>query len=535
MENESEPKYKKFLVAAGQILALLVFFIAVFSLIKWIIGKIPAQYVNPPEAPAASAPSSFLKATFTELFSGVGWKNEEKSNVYQDLKTTVISFPPAYGWEDSSAPGSALKGETVIAVKGNGKEIAMVTQSGKIFDFNTNTDSFDKIGQITPTTTTVKGAALDYDSSAGTWFVAASSDSSAFAGPANRVVPVKISGTVSGLACGGGECLVLAGSSISRFPENNPAALGKVYFPQGNALEKLSLGKAKNIIFAGGTQKSGGDYTGMIFKYSAGSQFLPAADKSFSSKYPGTIRFGYDSENNKILAVYAAYIGQAYLFEVSEAGMKFEKDYSKFFPQRLMEGQAAGEVKFEPDLFYKSGAWWAGSLPESPVQKAVRIERGVAADLNDEISSSLGSSGVRSASFIFLAPGSGDRQIYVIASGKNSTNIFRLTDLGFNEQGKIIWESKNLNQWDKEVVSGAVFRAEADENGGKINYFISGNGGQNWAPAAVGQTIEFGKGIFGGKPGNDFRYRIEISPAGDSFQTPWVDTIGVEYTVPVNQ
>ncbi len=535
MENENEPKYKKFLVAAGQILALLVFFIAVFSLIKWIMGRVPVRYVNLPQAPAASAPSSFMKATFTELFSGVGWKNEDKSNVYQDLKTTVISFPPAYGWEDSPVAGNALKGETVIAVKGNGKEIAMITQSGKIFGFNTDTGSFDKIGQITSATTTVKSAALDYDNSSGVWFAAASSDSGVFAGPASRIVSVKITGAVSGLACAGGECLVLAGSSISRFPSGNPAALGRVYFPQGIAPESLSLGKAKNIIFAGVTQKAGTAYTGEIFKYSAGSQFLPAADKSFSSKYPGTVRLGYDSENNKVLAIYAAYVGQAYVFGNSDSGLKFEEDYSKFFPQRLMEGQAMNEVKFQPDAFYKNGAWWMGSLPESPVQKAVRIEGGVAADLNDEISSSLGSSGVRSASFIFIAPGSGDRQVYVIASEKDSTNIFRLTDLGFNEQGKIVWESKNLNQWDKEVVSGAVFRAEADENGGKISYFVSGDGGQNWAPVTVGQTAEFGKGFFGGKLGNDFRYRIEISPASSAFRTPWVDTIGVEYTVPVSQ
>ncbi len=63
--------------------------------------------VNPPlqySSPRSSA-SIPLQGSFTELFSGVGWRNPVNSNVYQDFKTLTISFPPDYEWEEISNIG----------------------------------------------------------------------------------------------------------------------------------------------------------------------------------------------------------------------------------------------------------------------------------------------------------------------------------------------------------------------------------------------------------------------------------------------
>ncbi|MFH0712382.1 MAG: hypothetical protein V2A55_00770 [Candidatus Jorgensenbacteria bacterium] len=47
--------------------------------------------------------STPLQGSFTELFSGAGWKNPLNSTVYQDFKTLTVSFPPAYEIEEISS------------------------------------------------------------------------------------------------------------------------------------------------------------------------------------------------------------------------------------------------------------------------------------------------------------------------------------------------------------------------------------------------------------------------------------------------
>jgi len=535
--NRDKEASKKFFTVLFKLIALLVFFVAVFSLIKWLMERAQPN-VQPEPSAGANQPMSVTKASFTELFSGTGWKNEAKSTAYQDIKTTVISLPPAYDFEEVPALGDSLKNETIIAAKGNGKEVVLVAKSGKIFKFQNGAGPVRQVGQTA--SSSLNNALLDYNDSSGVWVVAAFSGNGIEAGPVNKISSIKAAGALSGLACSGGECLLVAGSAIYHFSINNPSALNKINppfaasgtEPSGNFFEPFSPGKAKNILIVGGVKKEGNAYTGDIFKYSAGSlSSMTGNQPLFSSSYPGTIRFGYNPENGKILAVYAAYIGQAKILEISNSEFKIAGNYSNFFPQRVMEGMAAGEVRFDPELFSKNGVWWLGSSAQSPVQKIARIEGGVLSDFGDKISSSLSSLGMISVSSIFAVPGFGEKQIYAVVVAQDATKIFKITDLGFETGNNVVWESSNINQWNKELVSGAVFRIDADENGGKLNYFLSADGGQSWLPAKQGETVEFKKGILSGSAGNDFRYKIEISPASSQFQTPWVDTIGVEYSV----
>ncbi len=84
-----------------------------------------------PIGPTSKIP---LAGSFTELFSGVGWKNPLNSTVYQDFKTLTISFPPAYEIEwTSDVPGTS----DVPNIDGN-----TVTVAGRTF-----TAKIEKVGE----------------------------------------------------------------------------------------------------------------------------------------------------------------------------------------------------------------------------------------------------------------------------------------------------------------------------------------------------------------------------------------------------
>lgn len=55
-----------------------------------------------PEVQSDSIPQSAdkieSKSTFTDVFSGNGWLNTEKTTVYQDFNMTELSFPPKFEW-----------------------------------------------------------------------------------------------------------------------------------------------------------------------------------------------------------------------------------------------------------------------------------------------------------------------------------------------------------------------------------------------------------------------------------------------------
>ena len=56
-----------------------------------------------------------------------------KSFIFQTfVKLSSISFPPDYEWQEIPALSESIKDETIIAADGNGKEIVLVTKSGKI-------------------------------------------------------------------------------------------------------------------------------------------------------------------------------------------------------------------------------------------------------------------------------------------------------------------------------------------------------------------------------------------------------------------
>ncbi len=494
---------------------LLVFLIAVFLAAKPQIEKLLSGFFSfsLPETPAVPREfaSTASQGSFTELFSGTGWLNKEKTDVYQDQKLSSISFPPDYEWQEVSALSDGLKDETIIAANGNGKEVVLIAKNGKIFEFKDDTGQIRQVGQTA--SVQVKNAVLDYDDSAGVWVVAASSGNGIEAGTASRIVSLNISGSVDDLACANGECLLLADSNIYRFAENNPSSAVILPFPKGvpvgGGIYSVSLGKAKNILLVGGVEKKGSAYSSSIFKYSSGSlQSLIINDQSlFSSVYPGTIRFGYDSENNQILAVYAAYIGQAKLFQSSIINHQPSTDFSRFFSQRVMDGNIT------PKILKYGNAWWLSSKISQPA-KFIRVEGGAGVDFADTL--------IRGQQSFELLPGFNPNELYAIV-GSQSPKIYRFIDKGYKKDKKIVWESLRLNRFDNEIISGKFYEIHGGEEDGKIRYYLSNDGGKNWQETKLNETVNFtGKG-------NDFRFKVELYPDISKSKTPWLNLISVEY------
>ncbi|MDO8664127.1 MAG: hypothetical protein Q7K44_01035 [Candidatus Liptonbacteria bacterium] len=525
-----------FILVTALVTAIFIFLASHF--LPFIAGFFSFSLPETPVVPREFT-STASQGSFTELFSGTGWMNKEKTDVYQDPKLSSISFPPDYEWQEVPALSDGLKDETIIAANGNGKEVVLIAKGGKIFEFQNDSGPIQQIGQIA--SAPLKDAMLDYDDSAGVWVVAASSESGIEVGPVNRAVPVNAPGSIDGLVCGNGECLLLAKSAINSFSIANPSALNKVNFPPGKSFESLSLGKAKNILIVGGVRKEGSTYNGSIFKYSAGSLSIINNQSLFSSPYPGTIRFGYDSENNQILAVYAAYIGQAYKFSVNpllESGVprisaSTIEDFSSFFPQRVMNGNIT------PKIFKYGNAWWLSSEINQTSTKFIRIEGGAGVDFAGTL--------IRGQQSFELLPGFNPNELYAIV-GSQSPKIYRFIDKGYKKDKKIVWESLRLNRFDNEIISGRFYEIRGGEEGGKIRYYLSNDGGKTWQETKLNEMVNFSK------KGNDFRFKAElypvrdrprqqasatgtlgrpvsngVDPGADKSKTPWLNLISVEY------
>lgn len=569
---------------------------------------LPSAVSREDSRPFASITST-ANGSFTELFSGTGWLNQEKSNVYQDQKLSSISFPPDYEWQpvvslsNPEVPelSNALKAETIygeqsrtiIAADGNGKEIVLVAKSGKIFEFRGDSAQITQIGQTI--SASLNKALLDYDDSAGVWIVAASSDSGIEVGPVNRPVSVNAPGAITDLACANGECLVNYGSltSIGSFSINNPSELSKINLQSGKSFNSISLGSVDSrsdsrllaYTLVGVVEKTdstsslqaGGTYTGSIFKYNSpfpkgstpqgggisSSPFLPVAEKLFSSPYPGTIRFGYDSENDEILALYAAYIGQAYKFSIdsrldSRLFASTAEDYSRFFPQRVMDGSTSLTTSGDgiPKIFKYGNAWWLSSEINQASTKFIRIEGGAGIDFADTL--------LRGQQTFELLPGfDNPRPSASTLYGIVGNQIYKFTDKGYKKDKKIVWESLRLNRFDNEITGGRFYKingstplttslgeggnaseAKVSENSrtdsrgfASIRYYLSNDGGKTWQETKLNEMVNFAT------KGNDFRFKVELNSAQNlapfsgifradsllNFQTPWLNLISVEY------
>lgn len=72
--------------------------------------RIPASAFPSSAAPIVlpgTAPSEDLTgSSFTDLFSGMGWINQDETTMYEDRLVTAFLFPPEFGWDKTDPPSA---------------------------------------------------------------------------------------------------------------------------------------------------------------------------------------------------------------------------------------------------------------------------------------------------------------------------------------------------------------------------------------------------------------------------------------------
>ncbi len=483
---------------------------------------------EPIKEPLVAVKETTFQGFFSELFSGTGWKNEEKTTVYHDFKTLSISFPPDYEVE------KIKEMEHIKAVGGNGREIILLSAEGELLmipsDFSAASffqDGFFSMAEE------IELAVLDYDRLAGSWLIALVFDESMviYGFNTEKLESWKIlessarlfSEEIS-LNCQNLHCFIGNGKRIWYFSAlKERGSLGEV-FPY--ILEE-KLKEEEIISFRSGKTSDSWLFGLVTFdkekeepyraKVYLCSQQLSDCQliKSWRSEYKGLLHFGYSYEKEDVLAVYAAYFGQAYLISLKDFQAA---DYSWFFHQRVMEGRRIeGELlgQVRPEIFEQNNTWWIGSAPYSPEPKLLRISGRTGLDLTAQA--------FDRPSYLHILPGFEENIIYVVKGEKDGALLFRFKDSGFKKHNKLIWESSILNSGGETIIGGKISHAVAEKEGGDIKYFFSNDGGKSWVLAKENKDIWFAE------PGHDFRWRAELYPAGHAFSSPNISLVSLIY------
>jgi hypothetical protein len=252
-----------------------------------------------------------------------------------------------------------------------------------------------------------------------------------------------------------------------------------------------------------------GNLTGQVQKIGDKSYVasIPAyPNLSVTSSYPGVLSFGYDPQTRHVLVIYAAYMSR--VFEIDANGVA--TDYSDRFGQRTFGGNSDGDLAVHPVIFLQDGAWWVSDGAGSTEPKLMKIASSAVIDYTDAFPGE---------HFLSAKPGPAAHVVHVTGD----VHDYLLTDRGFKPTA-VDWVSTRLNYWDGMVFDAMIDRADASVGDG-IRYFISNDGGSTWSPAWPNQKIQFAT------QGGDLRFKIELSPQGDPYGTPWVGNFGISYDI----
>ncbi|MBI5220376.1 MAG: hypothetical protein HY978_00880 [Candidatus Liptonbacteria bacterium] len=456
----------------------------------------------------------------------------------------------------------------------------------------------------------VRSSKLAYDSDSGLWSVAfisantvhlavLSVDAQSARVVSSQTLSDPGNAQIGDLACVRGECLLLLtlplnteqyrpATALYRFSPRNLAETTRLPLrEQLSGAEHVSLGQTPDAWLVGvvrrvADQPSPGNlggrpirYQGTVFSIRAnsssgnsGKDFSNGANL-FLSPYRGGIRFGYDPGSSpspfprggevgsgSILAVYVAYFGQAATLTVNSrlSTINRTEDYSRFFPQRVVGGQAEGESDLALQIFGQDGRWWAGSDPSSPSLKLLRVLGGVGTDLTEQLLANIRTSQ--------LVPGFKTDSVFAVLEDGSGIRVQQLIDHGFDTSGPAVWESERLNQWNGKIVQGTVLETKdsgrenfqfpisniqrptaepaSAQNSGvakEVRYSLSADGGKHWFGVEVGRAVGFNNQSSiiddhsAASPSDDFRFRVELLPSADLARSPWASSVRVEYWI----
>jgi hypothetical protein len=287
-------------------------------------------------------------------------------------------------------------------------------------------------------------------------------------------------------------------TTISLVPDFSVSPTNAKFVP---AISSASASSASSANLTGTMTQNGSIYTASIPAF---------PDLVVTSTYPGILRFGYDPATGRTLIVYAAY--ESRVLEMGPTGggqIGLIADYSSRFGSRAFAGDSYGSRGVNPVIFPQDGAWWIFSGAGSTKPKLMKAQNSAVIDYTQ--------TAFPNEATLAAAPGPAPHEIYVAGS----SGSYILTDNGF-KQTAVQWVSSKLNQWNGNVAQGEITSVE---DSGGVSYFLSNDGGSTWIAVTSGEPLAFPTS------GGDFRFKAEISPVADSYASPWVDIVRLEYWV----
>lgn len=534
------------------------------------------------ETTEASSLESGAEATvYTEMFTGTGWKDGDKSDVYHDEKSGMISFPPTYELSRMSEAGSALEGAEIKEAGSNERVVLLISADGKIFYFGKEGDM-----DVHDTGIDMNGKqpVLDYDRSRERWILAAADTEGvellSFQVSEEGVIeensfgdsPAGLSGLREGvdnvnLSCLEGECLLRAGNGFYTFLVDRPAEFKAVdLWNDKEDPVSFSLGKSNGYWLLGAVRSREDRYHGDIYLLSppASEADLAAADchitpekkkeyvdalgemafvesdsdgicrtikPAFISDYPGKIIFEQSNgTGDSLFVLYNGYQGQGYDLKTRKAGVDpAAENYSDYFYERLGKFHKMEKVFRSGDnLWITSEA--GGGEPEfkDRLEKGWVEEYGMAMRINNGINTVL-SRELMGANSGELLRGQEESSLYALRSGEDP--LWKYLDRGVDtEKNKLAWVSTGLaGSEEKRVVGAEIISDTGGVGQGEIEYYFSRDGGDNWISATEGEVADLTDQVTDGV--DTFRWKAVLEMDDTDEHSPWLSLVQIRYYI----
>ncbi len=468
---------------------------------------VPKIVAKTNSTPPPSRPRE-LFATFTELFSGIGWIDTETTTAWHDRKTESITLAPQY----EQNRYATLAGIQVSNISKGGSSWLLSDKEGGLYILPIRSAS--PAPQLLPVQVGGTIEKIEYIPSIGKWIVLKSINGNGEVWSMeeeNRKTERLLSFSPNGgidISCIDNQCLLKNGNKLAKFfttvsqPTPHPIPLpNEITNPE-------SLGRVGSYWLVSAAEP--GEIIQKKTYQFDGNTFLAIASLSVSSEYPGVMSFGGAPDD--WLAVYGAYEGQGFRFSAIPPN-KPSDNISSLFNIRVMEdaGFSAGIVSQE-NTHYIFAA-------DRTRPKFLKIERGVAHDLTSALN-------LTQYRYTLIAEGPEQNSAAIAAVSDEGTKIIIFRNNGFDTSGTAHLFSKRLNTHPltRKVVAAMITRIDG-ANMEYVDLSVSADGGETWHDAGEQEVIKFKD-----TPSeSDFRWRATLRPSNDPHTSPSITEIQIRY------
>ena len=323
-------------------------------------------------------------------------------------------------------------------------------------------------------------------------------------------------------------------ASTTAYRDNNEAAM---MFPPKFLWQPIlgsptSLGSRTSTSVPGITTKvvqDGSTYKVLVYAPD-GSEILSATNTPIVSNYPGSVGVGGTADD--FLVVYGSYWGAGARIVKTNGSWQIQ-DLSPFFGIRQMNGG------FQPEIVEVSGVWYVWSTTAGN-PKLIKLFTNGTGQIQGavDLSQNIFTHGERSAIFWPVIPSGarnldsspaaqndGESPVLVakVTDSSGAVSYYQFTDLGFDKSQPLEIDSVNLNGFPIKISQAVISELGLSSGAGGTSFYLS-NDGVNWIAATPGNKVSFST------PTNQIFWRILLDPSGDSYSSPFLTKVRVEYS-----